>query len=226
MDIVIALIGAKGAGKTTAFNAIKNILDVQEITLAAKLKDACAQVFNVPRDYFDSHEFKEKELDDPVFLTNELVRAIFSQYSDSVKKLYPEYTVDNDCIPNKFIRQHVGKVLLTPRQIAQYVGTEVLRTLYEDIHCYEATVNVNKVVGVVTDMRFPNEYDYFASRYQRYYSIYIQNVGAEVQAGKDTHASEAHLQALARRALTILPNNGSIVDFEASVKDFIRTHIQ
>jgi hypothetical protein len=213
MDIVIGLIGAKGAGKTTAFNAIKSLFDVQEITLAAKLKDVCAKAFNIPRDWFDSHDFKEKDLEDPVFLNRENLTVVWTSYG--VKDVTGEFY-------DKFIRPHVGKILYTPRQVAQYIGTEVLRSYEPDIHCLEAARAVEKQVGVVTDMRFPNEFDFFAKNYVKFYPIYISNVGAEVAAGKDTHASEAHLKDLARRAFKAIPNNSSIREFEDAIKAFVK----
>lgn len=222
MNILIALIGAKGAGKTTAFNSIKELVDVQEITLASKLKDVCAQVFNIPREHFDSHQFKEKEMEDPVFLTPEKVRAVFLEYSNTIARTFTGHSKTNDRLPDSYVRSHVGKVLISPRQVAQYIGTEVLRNFYEDIHCIEAMANVTKNIGVVTDMRFPNEFNYFAGQFVNYHPIYIQNVGAEVQAGKDTHASEAHLPWLAKRAAVTIQNNGSINDFEYAVKAYVK----
>lgn len=204
MNIVFGLIGAKGAGKTTAFNAISKVLDVQEITLASKLKDVSAKVFQIDRNWFDSHNFKEKDLEDPVYLDSFKIKALFEEYA-----LTPDF--------DKHVRPHIGKVLLSPRQIAQYVGTEVLRNYMEDIHCFAAAAQVHKAIGVVTDMRFPNEYEYFAKNYPSFHPIYIQNIGAEIKASRDTHASEAHLKDLARKASVTIQNNGSISEFETAI---------
>lgn len=216
MDIVIGLIGAKGAGKTTAFNAIKEVLDVQEITLAAKLKDVSSLAFNIPRNWFDSHSHKEKDLEDPIFLNSQNLALVWREYG--VSEITSEFF-------DKYVRYHVGKVLYTPRQVAQYIGTEVLRAYIPDIHCLEAAKAVSKRIGVVTDMRFPNEFEFFAKNYVKFYPIYINNIGAEVHAGKDTHASEAHLQDLAKKAYQTIPNNSSIREFEDTVKSFVRSLI-
>lgn len=214
MDIVIGLIGAKKAGKTTAFEAIRSVMDVQEITLADKLKNACAEVFQIPRFWFDSHSVKEKDLQDYIFLNTSNIKLIFNYYG--IKDL------DYD----KHIRPHIGKVLHSPRTIAQYIGTEVLRAYDTDIHCNSACQAITKNIGVVTDMRFPNEYEYFAKHYGAFYPVYIQNVGAEVTAGKDTHASEAHLYDLAKRAVKTIPNNGSIAEFHEAVRQFLKEFVR
>jgi len=213
MDIVIGLIGAKGAGKTTAFNALKEIADVQEITLAAKLKDVSAEVFNIPRNHFDSHEFKETEFLNPVFLDPQNLTKVYRSYNiqGSGKDFF-----------DAFIRPHIGKVLLSPRQVAQYVGTEILRAYEGDIHCTSAVEGIEKRVGVVTDMRFPNEFNYFAERYPKFHPVYIQNMAAEITAGGDTHVSEAYLRELSKRAEFTITNNDSVKEFIARVKSTLK----
>lgn len=215
MDIVIGLIGAKGAGKTTAYEVIQAELDVQEITLAAKLKDVSAEVTGIDRNWFDSHRFKEVDLNDPVFLTAPLLEKIWQLYGVGTKA--PGFF-------DKFVRPHVGQLLHTPRQIAQYVGTEVLRAYEPDIHCLEAAKAITKTIGVVTDMRFPNEYDFFRKNYPRFHTLYIQNNGAEIHAGKDTHASEAYLKDLARKADVTVINDSSIKAFQEKVRKYIKEH--
>lgn len=212
MDTVIGLIGAKGAGKTTAYNAIKDVLDIQEVILASKLKDASAQAFGVPREYFDSHEFKEQDLEVPVYLDKLNLAHIFVLYG-----LSPDF--------DKYIRPHIGKVLHSPRQVAQYIGTEVLRNYDPDIHCNSAVLGIKKSIGVVTDMRFPNEYSYFKEKYTKFYTIYVQNTGAEIQASRDPHASEAYLKDLAKKCSETIQNNGSMYEFTTKVQSYVRSLI-
>lgn len=212
MAIIIGLVGAKGAGKTTTFNVLKNLLPTQEITLAGKLKDVSAQVTGIPREHFDSHQFKEKELDNPIFMTVDMVSKIFEAYG---AKVTPEFY-------EKYVRPHVGTLLFSPRRVAQYVGTEVLRTWRPDVHCEEAYKGVQEKIGVVTDMRFPNEFDFFNINAAQYYPVYIQNFGAEMEAEKDMHESERHMKTLARRCIKTLPNNSSLKEFEASVQQFVQ----
>ena len=215
MRSVIGLIGAKGAGKTTAFKAISSAFPgVVEITLAGKLKDTCAEVFNIPRDHFDSHEFKEKDLDTPAYMSLETVVSC-------LRSFYPENEYHLDF--NLYVRPHMGKVLYTPRQVAQYVGTEVLRAMNPDIHCLAATRGVEGNIFVVTDMRFPNELDFFKKDPETVFNaIYVKNTSAEVMAGKDPHPSERYLFDLARQAHPI-PNESSINEFEHNVISFVST---
>lgn len=196
---IIGLVGAKGAGKTTAYNFIKEKLPfAQEITLAKKLKDTCSEIFDIPRNYFDSHTFKEKYLEVPAYLDKLALERLFKGFNTEI--------VDFD----RQIRPHIGVILDSPRKIAQYIGTEVLRTISPDIHCTSAMADftrTNSNLGVVTDMRFPNEFQYFKENSEIFVPIYVKNTGAENEASKDTHASEAHLKTLATQSLMVANDN-------------------
>ena len=205
MDIIIGLIGAKQAGKTTAFETLSRMVPVEEITLAAKLKDVCSEIFEVPREAFDKSHLKEQSFDIPINLDVSNLNRVFSSYG-----LRPDY--------DKFIRPHIGKILYSPRQIAQYVGTEVLRAFEPDIHCRVAAENCLGTIGIVTDMRFPNEYEYFA-KHSGFIPVYIKNRAAEMAASRDTHSSEAHLKALAAKAWITIENNKDINTYKKKIQE-------
>lgn len=212
---VIGLIGAKAAGKTTAAKIMRDLgLHIIEITLADKLKNVCAEVFEVPRDWFDFHNFKEKELEVPRYLTREILIQIFTSYDLLTN---PDFS--------KYLRPHIGKVLFTPRQIAQYVGTEVLRSVDPDIHCTSAvkaaagTTYTEESISVITDMRFPNEFEFF-KKSDEFYPIYIKNTAAEGVSGGDAHASEAHLKTLALKANKV-ENESSLEIFKKNLQNLL-----
>ena len=194
LNILIGLCGAKGSGKTTAFNAIKKVNnEISEITLANKLKNVCSEVFEIPRNHFDSHKYKEKELNNKIALDRDSVIRIFNAYELHV--------------PDEIVDSHIGKILTTPRHIAQYVGTEVLRSIYNHIHCDVAIKNVKSDIAIVTDLRFPDEIVFFKAHAPNFIPIYIKNVYAESLAGNDQHESERHLYKLAQECPYVLVND-------------------
>lgn len=207
MNKVIGLVGAKGAGKTTAYRIISELLpNTVEITLAAHLKNTCSNIFAIPRDHFDSHKYKELDLGSPIYLTAKLIIAVLDAYG-----INPDF--------DKHVRSHIGKVLHTPREVAQYIGTEVLRTEDPDVHCKAAVSTVtdsNETVGVVTDIRFPNEYSFFYKNYKDFYPIYIKNTAAETNASKDAHLSESYLKELASKASKV-DNENSLLDLKTNL---------
>lgn len=205
MEIIIGLIGAKGAGKTTAYEAICEVQKVEEFTLAEKLKNVCSQVFEVERKAFDSHKLKEKFFITPKLLSENLIRQIYSQYN-----IEPNY--------DSHIRPHIGTLLNTPRQVVQYVGTELLRAYDPDIHCKGVIRGAKQKVGVVTDIRFPNEYIYFFKNFQKFIPIYIKNSAAEIAASKDQHPSEIHTGSLAKKAMITVENDKDLQTFKNKVR--------
>jgi hypothetical protein len=202
--IFIAFTGVKGSGKTTASGFLKELVpDMQEVTLAKRLKDASSVVLGIPRDDFDNPAVKEKELATPVYLDEKNVAALFDFF-----KVTPDY--------DKHIRPHISKVLHSPRRVAQYVGTEVLRNFDEDIHCTGAVIDVTEGgIYVVTDMRFTGEYDFFKTRYgTNFYPYYIQNGLAEKKV--DNHPSEMQVFEVAKKCVK-LDNNGTLEDLRNRV---------
>jgi ATPase components of ABC transporters with duplicated ATPase domains len=211
MRTFLAFTGVKGSGKTTAFNIIRSAYpEVVEVTLAAKLKDSCAEVFSITRTAFDDPAIKEKDMRVPVYLSQSNVEAVIKSFG---------FTPDFD----KHVRQHIGTVLESPRRVAQYIGTEVLRTVSEHIHCEGATMALpNDGVFVVTDMRFPNEFSFFQEQYpDSFYPLYVANYAAEAGLGPNPHASEKYVLELAKKCERI-DNNGTIEEYQARVLSKVR----
>jgi len=197
MQVFIGFTGVKQAGKTTAFEFIKaKYPQVVEIPLASRLKDVCAEVFEIPRNYFDDQAFKEVELDQPAYLTSERVEALIIKFG---------FTPDFDA----HIRSHIGVVLGTPRKIAQYVGTEILRNVDTNVHCRGCVMDLPQDgIFIVPDMRFPNEYSFFADTYgANFFPFYIANIKAEANAGMDPHPSEKYVLDIAKNCTKIDNNN-------------------
>lgn len=206
MKTILAFTGVKFSGKTTAFNTIKDLVPgVIEIQLAKKLKDECARHLKIDRELFDDPNRKEVPLETPVYLDVDNISAIIRSYG-----IEPDY--------DTHVRPHVGMVLETPRRAAQYVGTEVLRTVSEDIHCIGATLGLPEDgIFVLTDMRFPNEYQYFADRYgANFHPFFVQNNRAEYNGAADMHPSERQVLVTATKCEKI-ENNNSMTDFQQRV---------
>jgi hypothetical protein len=208
--IVFGLIGAKGAGKTTAFKIMKELNpEIVEITLAKKLKETCANIFELPFEIFDDPKLKEKTLDIPIYLSRDSIEAILISFGQVLNF-------------NAYIRHHIGKIFTTPRKAMQYIGTEILRSIDENIHCEQASENINgKKSAVVTDIRFPSEAKFFQKNYNDFLMLYIKNTHAEMAAQVDNHASERHLETLKKGAL-IIENETSIDAFEKNIKSTLK----
>lgn len=203
--LIIGLSGAKGSGKTTAFTYLNQAYGAVEVSLANKLKDVCSDVFDIPRDWFDSPDHKETPLATPAVLALDDMETI-------LKRFFIE-----DPRRDSGWKKLRGTVLETPRKIAQFIGTELLRTYGgENIHCEQSLIGVKGDLLVVTDIRFPNEASYFKSL-GNFVLISIVNDKAEAAAEKDSHSSEAFLQDLKKEATFVVKNNGTMRNFYESL---------
>ena len=207
---LIGLSGVKESGKSTAFDYIKNQIDgVVEIQLAKKLKDTCSVSLNIPRSHFDDQDFKEKTLVTPLILTKETITNILCNYQ-----------ID---FSDKYLK-HIGKQIKTPREAAQYIGTEVLREGDPDIHCRHAIIEAEKLgarVGIITDMRFPNELDFFCGDNEFLGGFFIYrpekyNQLLSDMAKGNVHSSETNILYLVPR-MTIIDNDSNLVKLQDQI---------
>ena len=197
---IIGLIGAKGAGKTLTYNMLAGMTPTNEIMLAAPLKEVCADVLMVDVGIFAKLELKEAPLQSgPHTLTAEDIYYILRKFD-----------ITDETQIHIAIAKHTGRVLHTPRQVAQYVGTDILRDIDHRIHIRAAMHNIRPgVLNVVTDIRFPDEYEAFRAAAHGFKLYYIARTDAEAAAAGDTHVSEQGLQKLRRFADVTIDNNGT-----------------
>jgi energy-coupling factor transporter ATP-binding protein EcfA2 len=213
MQIIIGLVGYKQSGKSTTVEILKEFIpSIKEVSFAGKMKNVCSELFNIPRNYFDDGKIKELPLEEAVTLDEVNVAAILKAYD------VPDSDLD------KFTRPHIGKVLHSPRQIGQYVGTEVLRAVHTDIHIIHAFKDLpQEGIFVVSDIRFPNELEYPRSQKGVIFTpFYIDNSKAAAIAEGDTHESERHIKNL-KKECTVINNNGSMENLRLQIAMFATT---
>ncbi len=215
MRKVIVLVGPKSCGKTTTFNLLKENVErdfegkvVVELTLAGKLKSTVGSVFNLSHAQLNDPVLKEAYLEDPIYIEAAQVEALVEQFGHKA-----DY--------NTHIRDHVGKVCNTPRELLQYVGTQVLRRLDDNIHINTLIKQINddeNRVYVVTDARFTNEFEFFEKAFGRnFVPLYIKNPNAEVIADQATHESETQYRQFRNRC-ALVDNNSTIPHLLNNVK--------
>jgi len=212
VQTIIGLAGVKTSGKSTVATMIKKyLLDAKEVALANKLKEASAVAFDVDRDAFDLQELKEVPFAQPKILTKESIEKVLSYFGKStdVETVYKDV---------------IGMELETPRKIAQIVGTEILRKFGSDIHCEGLDLDADTLI--VSDMRFPNEFEYFdtISKGQNsvnFIPLYIQRNEAESYVTKDSHPSETSVFEFNKKCVKV-DNNGSLGDTEDQIFNILK----
>jgi hypothetical protein len=209
--IVMGIMGVKKSGKTTTYEFLKEYIPhLEEFSLAAKLKNCCSDIFKeVPTSYYHDQTRKEVELDVPVVLTTAKLNEILNYFSLS------------NINETLYIRPHINKILYTPRQILQYIGSEFLRNIDADIHCLATAQMIKESesnIVVIPDIRFPNEFKFFKDRYLDNFKPYgVVNHRATLLAESDKHISEQFALALPSTC-TLLENNGAMSAFKETIK--------
>lgn len=153
--MIIAFAGKMGSGKDTAAGFLKNE-GFETFAFADNLKEMAMEIFNLSKDQCYDQDLKMEPLEYPVTLEIEHITKIivYAEQKNGFKIMKPEamklYALLNDPV-----------TLTTPREILQYLGTEILRECIDEN--YHATVvkykidsrSIDKVA--ITDCRFPNE---------------------------------------------------------------------
>jgi len=204
--IVIGIVGPKQSGKSTAARMMSEFVDIHEVALADKLKNVCAKVFKIPRITFDSQDLKEVPFSEPIILSFEQCTGILDGF---------KITQATD------VSSVLGSAMRSPREIAQTIGTGLLRNLVDpNIHINSIGLNYAKV-NVICDTRFLNELEVFQKRNDiQYYPIYIYRKEKEDMITPESHISERELLSFKDRC-HVIDNNGSIRQLESNVKAFL-----
>lgn len=196
---VIGLIGKKGSGKDTVAELINEFKPMKRVTYADKLKNVCSSVFSVPLNKFNDRALKESQFNLPVQITLEQMYDLVSKYNLDVKK--------------NLLRTHVGIILNNPREVLQYVGTNVLRSIDEDIHVKQVQFTED---SIISDVRFQNEIDHVKNNEEiEYHSVFISRNTERT----DLHASEDVVSL--QEGTYILDNNGDLNELKKNVKKML-----
>ena len=197
---IIGLVGPKQAGKTTVFDLLSSMTLTNEVMLAGHLKDVCSSVFKVDRECFDLQGMKECPLEIPALLTERVLNDIIDAYQYPLGMRRSQF---NDCF------KQVGRLMRTPREIAQIVGTDVLRAADPSIHLRMAELRFDpNRTNVVTDLRFPNELAWVNSL--RGETWYIYRPEADLAAEEASHISEKGVPTMKGQCTRIIKNVSTI----------------
>lgn len=179
---IISLSGKKGSGKDTVALMFKELLpkygtkEIQIVGFADKLKKVCADALEINSRYFN--DLKELKWPRAVKLQKRQGRKIMDGYN------ILDHRVE------LILFEHLPAFLGSGREMLQFVGTDLLRSVDDQIHLKNLPVAKTHIATVVTDARFPNEIEYLEMKSvetnQKYLSIYIDRPGLP----EDGHASE------------------------------------
>ena len=150
--MLIAISGRARSGKDTIANVLIKNFGFKRVAFADKLKEICSDVFDLPLNMFHRDEFKDRAFEEPIIIDVGHVKNL-------VKRL-EEYTSINNEAYEALLSQGCDKVLLSPREILQFVGTDLCRNCVKDSIWLDIFNSILKNTDghiVCTDARFTNE---------------------------------------------------------------------
>lgn len=226
--LVICIGGEKGSGKSTAAKYFETECGYYCTYFAKALKAACGEVFELTPEMMEDQDLKESEFVVPKKLSPSKVVLLAS----AVAPFYP-----NKITPTQVSRMiKVGgcKSLYTPRQVMQFVGTELLRDcVHPDFHVLctkkeleERHRSHGDTRFVIADNRFPNEREFVKEHYKGY-TILIVDGTKEEEVGEDKHISENSLGNPEDMDYVVVNNKTDYRDFySALIKCLISMHVK
>lgn len=211
MQKVIGISGFAKSGKSTLAKLLVEKHGAKEIIFADHLKNVCAEVFDIPRNHFDDQSLKEVKFAQPYVLSDMQISLIIEKFGIT------DWNFD------EVYAKHEYQKLTSPRHIAQYVGTDILRDIDSDIHVKTAMRKIEGQTGVfvVSDMRFQNEFDAVITQ-----GVTVGIVRDAVRPDlSNVHESERHIDSLVKQCTHVIENNSTMEEFQAQVENLVKSII-
>lgn len=153
--MIVAISGVKFSGKDTVAEGLIRTHRFKRVGLADKLKDICADVFNVERSHMDNPELKEAPCNREITL--ERIQHLLGTIARD------GFEFDYDKAFTEVCKNFQGKNLTSIRDILQTIGTDICRTYIKDdiwlAYVHDLIKNSDSNI-VITDARFANEREF------------------------------------------------------------------
>ena len=216
--MIIGLAGNAGAGKDTAAGFLVSTYGFRQLALADNLKTLCKFVFQVSHAQCYDQKLKEKKFANPILLSPKHIEGIL----DFATRING-FDVTTEKIHKMYL--YVGKLttLKTPRELLQFVGTELLRDIVDlDYHLKVAKNKIDEgaenAMYVITDARFDNERLMIKKWGGK--TALVDRKRTDKEIGLPDHASENDLGKTDNYDF-ILNNNGDIEDLAKEVDKLV-----
>jgi len=204
--MLLGISGVKRSGKDSVADVLVKDFGFKKIALADPLKEVCSEVFKIPLQFFYKDELKDLAFIEPEIIDVYHIERLVTQLEG--------YTsISNDQIRD-LTTHGCGKELKSPREILQFVGTDLCRAYISDsiwLDIFYSTVKKAEGHLVCTDARFPNERELIKSLGGKNMLVIRQGLN-----NTDTHASENSLGTESEYDL-VVQNSGTLADLHREI---------
>ena len=147
--MILGLAGKALSGKDTIADYVLNAHGWdRKVGFATNLKVACMEIFSLTEEQVFSQQGKSSKFTSPVVIEHKTLLEIIGW----MRKTH------DVALQNKSYKHLYGRKMNSPRDVLQFVGTEVMRYYAPDYHkevVFRGVCPNEKVI--ISDVRFPNE---------------------------------------------------------------------
>ena len=215
--MIIGMAGKAGSGKDTSADYLIEKYGYERLAFADNLKDMCMYAFGLTNDQCYDQDQKEEKFDTPMVLgVKQMAKIIeFIQFKNKFRLTHREAYDLNMIVLEKV-------TFSTPREILQYVGTQVLRDNVRDDYHLELVRRIIKERKlkkvVITDARFENEREAIKS-WNGVVAFVDRKTNKET--GISGHASENSLGSLEDYDY-VINNTGTIAELHENLQNMVK----
>lgn len=224
---IISFTGPKGSGKDTCADLLKaDGISEGKISFAGPMRKMFTEIFELDPILFDDRELKEYPFDTSIELNCMALIRLLTYMDDYVETTEEQKERNLDLMIKEGLKKHVVR---TPRELLQYVGTEIIRKHINPAWHIEAAFSAKGLEGLnpegiycVTDARFPNEYEWLNNRFMLDFTgFYVDRPEAEELLKTATHASELQVKEVRKLIPTdlVLDNSGTLDNLRKQILD-------
>lgn len=243
MNNFIVIGGRKDSGKSVCGAVLETEFGYRQVSFASKLKDVVAEVYNLDRSKLEGLTEEDRKWRETPLINLRGQKTINHQkfwegkYKKVIQQVYgvelTDYYQDLPTLQNRTALDTFGELRcgvdnldryrdLSPRNLMQYIGTEVFRTISQYTWCEALGVEIQPGLDagekfVVTDGRFENEALWAKSKGALL--IYISR-GSEQYNYE--HPSE-NVEEFRQLADVVIVNDLTIEDLEQSLITFLKS---
>lgn len=223
---IVGFVAPKTGGKDTAAAILIEAKKANaKLSFAGPLKEICSKVFKIPLQTLNDPVLKEKPFKEPLVLTLKHLREVKNECVAMLDPLQNDRQVYN---PNKASTYGIeGRVLKSPRELMQFIGTDYIRErIYGKWHLEAAFAPARlaklQKTGVycVTDARFENEYQFLKDRFgDDFMCFYVERPEAEEILAKAIADGSAHKSESDTQKIKALLPEENVIQNDGDIKD-------
>ena len=205
--MIIGISGVARSGKDSVANILVKNYGFKKMAFADPLKRICSKVFLVPIQCFYDDNMKDMALIEPEVIDVYHIQRLVTELAEHVN-------ITADQVQS--LNTHgCGKELKSPREILQFVGTDLVRTHIKDTVWLDIFISeLKKSDGhvVCSDARFENERKIL----KELGGINILVTRPTITAAAQAHSSETNLGTEADYDV-VVKNEGSLADLHHDI---------